>query len=87
MPTYIATMLRILNENNISYGDEIIKTITFLDDTPDADITAKKAGMIVCGVYDGSSKDYTENIKKATDHYIYNFSELLILQKIFTSQR
>lgn len=28
MPTFIGVMLRILNENNISYSDDIIKTIT-----------------------------------------------------------
>lgn len=28
MPTYIAVMLRILDEHKISYGDDIIKTIT-----------------------------------------------------------
>ena len=28
MPTYVSVMLRILQENNISYGDDIIKTIT-----------------------------------------------------------
>lgn len=28
MPTFISAMLRILNENNISYSNDIIKTIT-----------------------------------------------------------
>ena len=28
MPTYVSAMLRILDENNISYDDTIIKTIT-----------------------------------------------------------
>ena len=28
MPTFVKVMLRILNENNISYGDDIIKIIT-----------------------------------------------------------
>ncbi len=28
MPTYISAMLRILDENNISYGDDIVKIIT-----------------------------------------------------------
>ncbi len=28
MPTYVAVMLRILDENNIAYGNDIIKTVT-----------------------------------------------------------
>ena len=28
MPTYISSMLRILDENNVSYGDDIVKIIT-----------------------------------------------------------
>lgn len=28
MPTYISAMLRILDENGITYGDDIIKIIT-----------------------------------------------------------
>ena len=28
MPTFISSMLRILDENNIKYGDDIVKTIT-----------------------------------------------------------
>ena len=51
--------------------------VLFLDDNIDANITAKKAGMNVCGVYDESSKDYIEQIKYTTDYYIYNFNELL----------
>ncbi len=50
--------------------------ILFLDDNLNADLTAKAAGMLVCGVYDESSKEYEEEMKQATDFYIYNFSEL-----------
>ena len=57
-----------------------VDEIWFLDDNLGADTTAKSAGMKVCGVYDESSEDYTEEIKAITDHYIYNFSELLDLQ-------
>lgn len=57
-----------------------VDEVWFLDDNLGADMTAKTAGMKVCGVYDDSSKDYIEEIKAATDHYIYNFSELLSLQ-------
>lgn len=54
--------------------------VLFLDDNIDADKTAKKAGLLVCGVYDESSKDYTEQIKLNTDFYIYDFKELLDLE-------
>lgn len=53
--------------------DEVI----FLDDNLNADKTAKEAGMIVYGVYDDSSKEYVEEMKAATDKYIYDFRELL----------
>ncbi len=53
-----------------------VEEVLFLDDNLNADLTAKKAGMKVCGVYDESSADYTDEIKAATDFYIYNFSEL-----------
>lgn len=60
---------------------EKIEYILFLDDNLNADMTAKAAGMKVCGVYDKSSKEYTEEIKAAMDFYIYDFSELIDLQK------
>lgn len=53
-----------------------VEEILFLDDNLNADVTAKKAGMQVCGVYDESSKAYVEEMKQATDYYIYDFSEL-----------
>ena len=56
-----------------------VEDVLFLDDNYHADLTAKKAGMQVCGVYDDSSKDYVEQIKAITDHYIYDFTELLTL--------
>ena len=54
-----------------------VDQVLFLDDNLDADITAKSAGMMVCGVYDDSSKDYVAQIQAATDHYIFDFQELL----------
>lgn len=54
-----------------------VEKVLFLDDNLNADKTAKEAGMVVCGVYDDSSKDYVEEMKVATDFYIYDFSELL----------
>ena len=53
-----------------------IGEILFLDDNLNADVTAKRAGMKVCGVYDESSAEYTEEIKKNTDFYINDFSML-----------
>ena len=50
--------------------------IWFLDDNLNADKTAKKAGMLVCGVYEESSKEYVEEMKAATDAFIFDFSEL-----------
>lgn len=53
-----------------------VEEVLFLDDNLNADKTAKAAGMMVCGVYDDSSKDDTEEMKQVTDYYIYDFSEL-----------
>ena len=54
--------------------DEVI----FIDDNLGADKTAKEAGMTVYGIYDESSAEYEEEMKKATDRYIYSLKELLI---------
>lgn len=40
-------------------------------------LSAKKAGMFTVGVYDESSAGYIEEIKKATDKFIYSFNEML----------
>ena len=53
--------------------DEVI----FLDDNLNADKTAKQAGMVVYGVYDESSAEYVDEMRAATDKYIYDFRELL----------
>lgn len=57
-----------------------VENILFLDDNLNADMTAKAAGMQVCGVYDNSSKDFVEQMKAANDYYIYDFQELLHLE-------
>lgn len=54
-----------------------VENVLFLDDNLNADKTAKTAGMKVCGVYDDSSADYADDIKRVCDHYIYDFLELL----------
>lgn len=56
-----------------------VAEVLFLDDNLNADLTAKAAGMKVCGVYDKSSNDYVDQMKAVTDFYIYNFKELLDL--------
>ena len=56
-----------------------VSQVLFLDDNLNADITAKSAGMAVCGVYDKSSADYIEEMRVAADYYIYDFRELLSL--------
>lgn len=58
-----------------------VENVLFLDDNLTADVTAKSAGMQVCGVYDDSSKDCVEQMKAATDYYIYDFKELLNIEK------
>ena len=58
-----------------------VEKVLFLDDNINADRTAKAAGMQVCGVYDDSSKDNVEQMKAATDYYIYDFTELLHIKK------
>lgn len=54
-----------------------VENVLFLDDNINADKVAKVAGMQVCGVYDDSSKDMVEQMKAATDCYIFDFQELL----------
>lgn len=54
-----------------------VEDVIFLDDNFNADKVAKKAGMIVYGVYDKSSEEYMAEIKAITDKYIMDFSELL----------
>jgi len=54
-----------------------VTDVLFLDDNLNANITAKQAGMRVCGAYDDSSKDYVTQMQAVTDHYIFDFAELL----------
>jgi HAD superfamily hydrolase (TIGR01509 family) len=56
-----------------------IDQILFLDDNYNADKTAASAGMKVCGVYDSSSEEYTDEIKTVSHYYINDFCELLEL--------
>ncbi len=53
-----------------------VDEVLFLDDNYNADLVAHSAGMKVCGVYDDTSAEYTEEIKSVSDFYISDFSEL-----------
>ncbi len=57
-----------------------VKDVLFLDDNLNANLTAKEAGMKVCGVFDESSADYEEQMKSICDFYIYDFDQLLKIQ-------
>ena len=59
-----------------------VKEIWFLDDNLGADTTAKAAGMRVCGVYDASSAEYTQEMKAACDAYIEDFSQIDMLDSL-----
>ena len=54
--------------------------VLFLDDNLHADMTAKSAGMRVCGVFDESSADCAEQMKSICDFYINDFDELLEIE-------
>lgn len=56
-----------------------VQDVLFLDDNYNADMTAKQAGMKVCGVYDKYSEEYANEMKEICDYYIYDFKELLEL--------
>lgn len=63
-----------------SVADKLkVKTcdIIFIDDNIKAINTAKSAGLKVLGVYDKSSKDYAEDIKKTADGYYLTLSGIL----------
>jgi HAD superfamily hydrolase (TIGR01509 family) len=49
---------------------------TFVDDNVGAVSVAKEAGMISVGIFDESSIDFMDEMKRVADRYIMNFSEL-----------
>ncbi len=57
-----------------------VNDIVFFDDNLSADQTAKSARLATCGVYDDSSKEFIEEMKRTNDYYIYDFSEILKLK-------
>ena len=67
MPTYVGVMLRILDENNIQYGDDIIKIITPLGFLNTAKYFREVLGM------DLPVDDIVDLMRKyATHEYTYN---------------
>lgn len=68
MPTFVAVMLKILDENNIKYGDDIVKTITPLGYAGTAEYF-RKLGVHL------SEEEMIELMNKyAYSEYIYNIS-------------
>jgi len=59
-----------------------VEEIWFLDDNLGADTTAKTAGMRVCGVYDESSVEYAQEMKRICDAYIEDFSQIDMLERL-----
>ncbi len=51
--------------------------ICFFDDNYDVLKTAKALGFKIVGVYDKTSEEYAEDIKKISEKYIVSFDELL----------
>lgn len=68
MPTYVSLMLRILDENGISYGDDLVKIITPLGFLYTAKYFREKLGMqmpegeIVALMRQYATYEYTHNI-------------------------
>lgn len=54
-----------------------INEILFLDDNTGACGAAKASGILVCGVYDDSGKEYKKELIKTANYYIDDFKELL----------
>ena len=54
-----------------------VENVAFVDDNIDAIKTAKKAGVFTYGIYDESSKDFIEDMKKESDSYVMTFGKLL----------
>jgi HAD superfamily hydrolase (TIGR01509 family) len=53
-----------------------VEECTFVDDNTGAVSVAKQAGMISVGIFDESSADFADEMKRVSDRYIMDFSEL-----------
>ena len=54
-----------------------VEDVIFLDDNLNAIKTAKRAGMLVFGVYDDSSADCATEMREVSHRYIQSFTELI----------
>ena len=54
-----------------------VESVIFVDDNPNAIKTARIAGMKVYGIYDASSEEYVDEMKRISDRYLTSFAELL----------
>lgn len=54
-----------------------VEEVTFVDDNYNADLTARRAGMRVYGIFDPSSAEYEEEIRSVTHRYLYCLADLL----------
>ena len=59
--------------------DKPISEILFIDDNLNAVKTAVSSGIAVCGIYDESSAEYTDEIRASADHYINTLDEIFDL--------
>ena len=57
-----------------------VSDCVFVDDNLTCCLTAKKAGMTVIGIYDETSSSLTEEIKAASDKYVYSFDEIMDIE-------
>ena len=58
-----------------------VRDVFFFDDNVNAAKAAKKAGMKVCGVYDDSSSEFTDELKQISDFFVYDFKEILEIKE------
>ena len=56
-----------------------ISEILFIDDNLNAVKTAVSSGIAVCGIYDESSREYTDEIRSTAHHYVSTLDEIFDL--------
>ena len=57
-----------------------VSDCVFIDDNLTCCLTGKKAGMTVIGIYDETSSNLVEDIKNASDRYVYEFDEIIDIE-------
>ena len=66
----------ILFEKAAEMLNTVCSDCIFVDDNLGAVETAKKSGMKTVAIYDKSSDDYVEDMKKIADLYVYDFYDI-----------